>query len=44
MSNFEKCKRAYAIGATKDQLKVWVAAGRITEAEYAEITGETYAV
>jgi len=42
MSDFDKCKRAYSIGATKEQIKVGVAAGRITEKEYAEITGEPY--
>ena len=43
MTDFEKCERAYAIGATKEQLKVWVVAGRITAAEYEEITGDVYA-
>lgn len=42
MSDFEKCKRAYEIGATKEQLKVWVRAKRITAEQYQQITGEEY--
>jgi uncharacterized XkdX family phage protein len=42
MTDFEKCKRAYEIGATKEQLKVWVQANRITTEEYKEITDEDY--
>lgn len=42
MTDFEKCKRAYEIGATKEQLAVWVEAGRITAGEYEEITGVPY--
>lgn len=43
MTDFEKCQRAYKIGATKEQLQIWVMAGRITPEEYEEITGEVYA-
>jgi uncharacterized XkdX family phage protein len=44
MTDFEKCKRAYDLGATKEQLKVWVRAERITAEQYQEITGEPYEV
>lgn len=40
---FEKAKEKYDSGAwTKAMLKVLVAKGKITEAEYEEITGQTY--
>ena len=39
MTDFEKCKRAYALGATEEQLMVWVKAGRLTQEEYDEIVG-----
>ena len=40
---FEKAKEKYDSGAwTKAMLKVLVAKGKITEAEYAEIVGEAY--
>ena len=42
MTDFEKCQRAYGIGATKEQLKVWVRAERISSEQYQEITGEAY--
>lgn len=42
MPDFEKCQRAYRLGATKEQLKVWVQASRITPEEYEEITGDEY--
>lgn len=44
MTDFEKCQRAYKIGATNEQIKVWVRAGRITAEQYKEITGEEYPV
>lgn len=43
MTDFEKCKRAFEIGAGKEKIAVWVKAGKITQAEYEEITGEGYA-
>lgn len=43
MTDFEKCQRAYALGATNDQIKVWVRRGRISAEQYQEITGEVYA-
>lgn len=43
MTDYEKCKRAYAIGASKEKIAVWVKAGKITAEEYEEITGEGYA-
>ena len=42
MTNFEKCLRAYKLGASKEQIKVWVRAGKITVEEYQQITGEEY--
>ena len=42
MTDFEKCQRAYSIGATKEQIKVWVAHNKITAEQYLEITGEVY--
>ena len=42
MTNFEKCLRAYQIGATEEQIKIWVRAGKITAEEYQQITGEEY--
>jgi hypothetical protein len=42
MTDFEKCQRAYRIGAAKEQIKVWVVADRITAEQYEEITGEQY--
>ena len=44
MSNFDKCKRAYSLGATKEQLKIWVLANKITPMEYKDITVEDYIV
>lgn len=44
MTDFEKCQRAYKLGATKEQIQVWVKAGRITDAEYENIMGEAYEV
>lgn len=44
MTNFEKCLRAYQIGATKEQIKVWVKANKITPEQYKEITGEDYTI
>ena len=42
MSNYEWCKLAFSKGwATVDQLKVWVAAGRLTAEEFTDITRET---
>lgn len=42
MTDFEKCQRAYKIGATNEQIKVWVKAGRVIPEEYETITGEVY--
>lgn len=42
MTNFEKCMRAYKLGATKEQIKIWVKANKITPEEYEQITGEIY--
>lgn len=42
MTNFEKCKRAYELGASADKLRVWVKAGKITAEEFEQITGEAY--
>lgn len=44
MADYEKCQRAYRIGATKDQIKVWVKASKITPEQYEEITGEPYGI
>lgn len=41
MDWFEKIKRYYDMGKyTKEQVKIFVAAGKITEEQYTEITGE----
>lgn len=37
LTDYEKCARAYKLGATVEQLKVWVKAGKITQAEYEKI-------
>jgi hypothetical protein len=43
MSYFEWCKYAYSKGwATAEQLKVWVAGGKITSVEFEDITGQVY--
>jgi hypothetical protein len=42
MTDLEKCKRAFKLGATKDQLKVWVVGNKLTTEQYEEITGEAY--
>ena len=40
---FEKAKEGYEYGAyTKETLKAWVTRGKITPAQYEEITGEPY--
>lgn len=41
MNDFEKCNHAYQLGATEDQLQVWVKAGKITQEEYEKIIGGT---
>jgi len=41
MTDFEKCQRAYKIGATKEDIKVWVNAGKITQEQYDEIIGNS---
>jgi len=42
MTDFEKCQRAYKFGATKEQIAVWVKAGKISAEDYKTITGEDY--
>lgn len=43
MNWFEKVKRYYDKGLyTKDQVKVFVKGGKISQEEYKEITGEEY--
>lgn len=43
MNWFGIVKRHYEAGRyTKEQVKVFVQAGKITEAEYQDIVGETY--
>lgn len=43
MNWFEKVKRYYENGYyTKEQVKVFVRTGKITEVQYKEITGEDY--
>lgn len=37
MSDYEKCKRAYELGATEEQLMVWVKAEKITQEEFEQI-------
>lgn len=45
MNWFEKIERYYKNGLyTNEQVKVFVQAGKITEIEYKEITGENYMV
>lgn len=39
MNDFEKCNRAYQLGATEEQLQIWVKAGKITQEEYEKIIG-----
>lgn len=40
---FEKANRYYSKGKyTKEEVKVFVISGKITEEEYKEITGEDY--
>lgn len=43
MNWFEKIKRYYDVGHySKDQVKVFVVSGKITEKQYKEIVGEDY--
>lgn len=45
MDWFKFCQTNFALGnATPDNLKIYVVKGKITAAQYAEITGESYAV
>lgn len=42
MTDYEKCERAYKLGAGPDKLRIWVKAGKITAEEFEQITGEAY--
>jgi uncharacterized XkdX family phage protein len=44
MDYFAIAKRYYPKYYTKEDVKIFVKAGKITEAQYKEITGDTYTV